>query len=52
MNIALAILAALAFHLIDYLPETAAPWVAEKSQERTNHQCCPGRVQLVSTSAT
>src|SRR5262245_17527879 len=28
-NIALAILAALAFHLIDYLPETAAPWVAE-----------------------
>jgi hypothetical protein len=24
MNIALAILAALAFHLIDYLPETAA----------------------------
>ena len=27
--IALAILAALAFHLIDYLPETAAPWVAE-----------------------
>jgi Zn-dependent protease len=29
MNIALAILAALAFHLIDYLPETAAPWVAE-----------------------
>ena len=29
MNIALAILAALAFHLIDYLPGTAAPWVAE-----------------------
>src|SRR5437899_10695802 len=29
MNIALAIFAALAFHLIDYLPETAAPWVAE-----------------------
>jgi Zn-dependent protease len=28
MNIALAMLAALAFHLIDYLPETAAPWVA------------------------
>ena len=29
MNIALAILASLAFHFIDYLPETAAPWVAE-----------------------
>jgi Zn-dependent protease len=29
MNIALAILAALAFHLIDYLPVTAAQWVAE-----------------------
>src|SRR5499426_785480 len=29
MNIVLAILAALAFHLIDYLPGTAAPWVAE-----------------------
>jgi Zn-dependent protease len=29
MNIALAILAALAFHLIDYLPGAAAPWVAE-----------------------
>ena len=29
MNIALAIFAALAFHLIDYLPGTAAPWVAE-----------------------
>jgi Zn-dependent protease len=29
MNITLAIFAALAFHLIDYLPETAAPWVAE-----------------------
>jgi Zn-dependent protease len=29
MNIALAIFAALAFHLIDYLPGTAAPWVTE-----------------------
>src|SRR5438067_351059 len=29
MNIALAILAALAFHLVAYLPETAAQWVAE-----------------------
>src|SRR5499433_1194505 len=29
MNIALAIFAALAFHLIDYLPGSAAPWVAE-----------------------
>src|SRR5712672_2699492 len=29
MNIALAILAALAFHLIGYLPVTAAQWVAE-----------------------
>jgi Zn-dependent protease len=29
MNIALAILAALAFHLIGYLPTTAAQWVAE-----------------------
>src|SRR4029078_12885231 len=29
MNIALAILAALAFHLVGYLPETAARWVAE-----------------------
>ena len=29
MNIALAILAALAFHLIGYLPETAVQWVAE-----------------------
>src|SRR3979490_1616247 len=29
MNIALAILAALAFHLIGYLPVTAAQWAAE-----------------------
>src|SRR5215510_12479976 len=29
MNIALAIFAALAFHLINYLPGSAAPWVAE-----------------------
>src|ERR1700704_1577342 len=29
MNIALAILAAIAFHFIGYLPETAAQWVAE-----------------------
>src|SRR6266516_6510123 len=29
MNIALAILAALAFHLIGYLPATAAQWLAE-----------------------
>jgi Zn-dependent protease len=29
MNIALAILAALAFHLVGYLPVTAAEWVAE-----------------------
>jgi len=29
INIALAILAALAFHLVDYLPATAAQWVAE-----------------------
>src|SRR5438477_5481582 len=29
MNIALAILAALAFHLVGYLPITAAEWVAE-----------------------
>jgi Zn-dependent protease len=29
MNIALAILAALAFHLVGYLPMTAAKWVAE-----------------------
>jgi Zn-dependent protease len=29
MNLALAILAALAFHLVDYLPGAAVPWVAE-----------------------
>jgi Zn-dependent protease len=29
INIALAILAALAFHLVDYLPATAAQWAAE-----------------------
>src|SRR5437773_12310786 len=29
MNISLAILAALAFHLVGYLPGTAAQWVAE-----------------------
>ena len=29
MNVALAIVAALAFHLVDYLPETAVLWVAE-----------------------
>ena len=29
MNIALAILAALAFHLVGYLPVTAAQWAAE-----------------------
>ena len=32
MNIALAILAALAFHLIDYLPGTAAPWAQRISR--------------------
>ena len=29
MNIALAILAALAFHLVEYLPVTAVQWVAK-----------------------
>jgi Zn-dependent protease len=29
MNFALAMLAALAFHLLIYLPDAAAPWVAE-----------------------
>src|SRR6266436_325901 len=29
MNIALAVSAALAFHLVGYLPQTAAQWVAE-----------------------
>ena len=29
INIALAILAPLAFHLVDYLPATAAQWAAE-----------------------
>ena len=29
MNVALAILAALAFHVVDYLPVTASQWVAE-----------------------
>jgi hypothetical protein len=33
MNIALANLAALAFHLIGYLPETAAQWVAKHSKD-------------------
>ena len=32
MNIALAILAALAFHLVGYLPVTAAQWAAESAQ--------------------
>ena len=29
MNFALATLAALAFHLVDYLPDVAQPWIAE-----------------------
>ncbi|MGH6811428.1 MAG: site-2 protease family protein [Methylocella sp.] len=29
MNLALAVLAALAFHLLNYLPDAVAPWVAE-----------------------
>jgi Zn-dependent protease len=29
MNIALAIIAALAFHIIDYLPDTSEKWLAE-----------------------
>src|ERR1700731_2720052 len=29
MNIALAVLAALAFHLVGYIPDIAGPWVAE-----------------------
>ena len=29
MNIALAVAAALAFHIVNYLPATSAPWVAE-----------------------
>jgi Zn-dependent protease len=29
MNIGLAILAALAFHIVDYLPETSGQWLAE-----------------------
>ena len=36
INIALAILAAaLAFHFIDYLPMTAAQWIAENSSAPT-----------------
>ena len=30
MNIALAVLAALLFHLVNYLPTTTGQWVAEK----------------------
>jgi Zn-dependent protease len=36
MNIALAILAALAFHLVGYLPVTAAQWAAENLKNALN----------------
>lgn len=52
MNIALAILAALGFHLVGYLPVTAAQWGCGKLEERVDHQCRIGCLQHVSYSAT
>ena len=51
MNIGLAVVAALSFHLVSYLPVTIAQWVALKSQERSRHQCRSGDLQFVSITA-
>ena len=52
MNIALAILAALAFHLVGYLPVTAAQWVAENLKNALIINVVLAVFNYVSPSAT
>ena len=40
MNFALAMLAALAFHLLVYLPDAAAQWLAENLKNALSSTCC------------
>src|SRR2546430_9721220 len=47
MNIALAVLAALAFHLIGYLPATASQWVAENLKNALIINCMLAVFNLV-----
>jgi len=47
-NIALALIAATAFHIVDYVPESAAQWLADK---RPCHQHHPGDFQHAANSA-
>ena len=41
MNIALALVAALAFHIVGYLPGTSAEWLADNLRRR--HSQCGAR---------
>jgi Zn-dependent protease len=41
MNVALAVLAALAFHLVGYLPVTAARWLAVSSRRPRDDRPTP-----------
>ena len=41
MNLLLATLAAVAFHLLTYLPNVARPWIAENLKNAPDHQCAP-----------
>jgi Zn-dependent protease len=52
MNIALAILAALAFHLVGYPSCDCGAMGRGELKERADHQCRVGRVQLISDSST
>jgi hypothetical protein len=52
MNLGLAIIAALCFHLVVYLPVIAAQWVTLESKERPYHQRHSGGLQFVSPTTT
>src|ERR1700719_228868 len=51
INIALAVIAALLFHLVDYLPDTAAQWVAENLKNAADRQRCSGGLQSAAAAA-
>jgi Zn-dependent protease len=43
-NLVLAVLAALSFHLVDYLPDTAGRWTAENLKNALCYQCFPSNL--------
>ena len=51
MNIALALVAALAFHIVGYLPGTSAEWLADNLRRR-HSQCGARGVQFISGAAS